>query len=629
MEQIASANYGLALGAILILAGILSSLIASRFGTPLLLVFLLIGMLAGEDGPGGIIFDNYHATYLIGSFALAVILFDGGLRTRISSVQAALGPAVALATAGVVLTAVIVGAFATLVFGLTWPQGLLLGAIVSSTDAAAVFFLLKTGGLQLRPRIGSILEVESGSNDPIAVFLAMILTQVALAGSTSTWTQMIELLVTQFALGSALGLGAGLLCVFLLNRLRLQAGLHPLFVVTAAVAVFGTVSLLGGSGFLAVYVAGLVVGNRSVRAFPSIVNFHDTATWLCQIVMFLVLGLLVTPSRLWEYAVPGMAIAIFLMLVGRPAAVWLCLRPFGLSSQEITFISWVGLRGAVSIFLAAIPTLAGVPGAAMYFNVAFFVVMVSLVVQGWTIAPTARYLGMALRRQSVPASRTEIDLPGQSEKELVGYPIIADSFVALRPAALPGWLKPVLVVREREVHSAAEAGELKVGDYGYFLVSPDRVRRIDRLFAPLPPDVLAAARRSVFGEFPIDGDAAVGDVTGFYGLTAPAELAGLSVREAFATRHAGKLRTGSRIDLGSLASIVAREVDGQTVVRAGLRLDDIADLPLTTLAPQRHSRMDRILCRFLPPPAPRDTTVADDEIVPEPAASAVAETKSS
>jgi potassium/hydrogen antiporter len=350
-----------------------------------------------------------------------------------------------------------------------------------------------------------------------------------------------------------------------------------------------------------------------VRAFPSIVNFHDTATWLCQIVMFLMLGLLVTPSRLMDFVVEGLALAVFLIVVGRPAAVYLCLRPFGLTPREIGFVSWVGLRGAVSIFLAAIPTLAGVPGAEAFFNVAFFVVMVSLVVQGWTIAPAARLFGMALRRPAAQSSRIEIDLPGQSEKELVGYPIVADSFVALRPGSLPGWMKPVMVVREGDVQNAAEAGELKVGDYAYFLVAADRVRRLDRLFAPLPADAVIAANRSVFGEFPIDGDAPIGEVTAFYGLTVPPELAGLTVREAFATRHPGRLRAGSRIDLGALAAVVAREVDGQRLVRAGLRIDDIADLSLAP--PPRDGTLARIASHFAPArkvrrkdPAPEDLT---------------------
>jgi cell volume regulation protein A len=595
MAEIAAANFGLALGAILVLLGILSSLVASRFGTPLLLVFLVLGMLAGEDGPGGIQFDNYQATYLIGSCALAIILFDGGLRTRLSHVRDALAPSFTLATLGVGITTLVVGAFAHLTMALTWPQGLLMGAIVASTDAAAVFFLLKTGGLQLKPRINAVLEIESGSNDPVAVFLTLILTEIALAGDALGWDMAADLL-RQAVLGGALGLASGFLSVFLLNRLNLLSGLHPLFVIAMAIAVLGITALMDGSGFLAVYVSGLVVGNRSVRAFPSIVNFHDTATWLCQIVMFLVLGLLVTPTTLVQYAVPGILLAVFLTVIGRPAAVYACLKPFGFSPPEIGFVSWVGLRGAVSIFLAAIPTLAGVPGAERYFNIAFFVVMVSLVVQGWTIGTAARLTGVALRRPAPATNRIEIDLPGQSEKELVGYPIVADSFVSLRPGSLPGWLKPVLVVREGDVRNAAEAGDLKVGDYAYFLVSADRVRRIDRMFAPLPPDAANAAKRLFFGEFPIDGEAPLSEVAGFYGLEVPPALGGLTVSDAFTARYADKVRAGSRIDLGPFASVVARAVDGHKVARASLRIEEVVDLSAPT--PERSDRLADGLARI-------------------------------
>ncbi|WP_075215897.1 potassium/proton antiporter [Mongoliimonas terrestris] len=579
MEQIASANLFLALGALLVLGGILSSLLASRFGTPLLLVFLIIGMLAGEDGIGGIAFDNYQATYLIGSCALAIILFDGGLRTRLSTVQDALAPSIVLASFGVAITAGVVGVFCSYMFGLNWVEGLLLGAIVASTDAAAVFFLLKTGGLQLKPRIGAMLEIESGSNDPVAVFFTLVLTELALANGGMPGWQVAESLLRQAVLGGGMGLAVGMLLVFLLNRLNLLSGLHPLFVIAAAIALFGFTALLDGSGFLAVYVAGLVVGNRQVRAFPSIVNFHDTATWLCQIVMFLVLGLLVTPSTLMEYLVPGLVVAVFLILVGRPIAIYLCLRLFGFTFKEMLFTSWVGLRGAVSIFLAAIPTLAGVNGAELYFNVAFFVVMISLVVQGWTIAPAARLLGMALKRPAAATSRVEIDLPGQSSKELVGYPIANDSFVALRPSALPTWLKPVLVVREGEVKNAAEiTGGLRVGDYAYFLVPTERVHRLDRVFAPLPPDAANAAKRLVFGEFPIAADAMIDELGAFYDLSVPPDIAGLSVADAFAARFGAKVRPGVRLDLGGFASITARDVADGVVTRARLRFDEVVDV---------------------------------------------------
>lgn len=583
MHQIAVANFVLAFGATLVLLGILSSLLASRFGTPLLLVFLAVGMLAGVDGPGGIDFSNYRLTYMVGSCALAIILFDGGLRTRLAESREALGPSFVLATAGVAVTALLIGAFGVLLLGFDFTEGLLLGAIVASTDAAAVFFLLKTGGLQLRPRIGATLEIESGSNDPVAVFLTIVLTQLAVAHAEPGLSTVASL-ARQAILGAAMGVGGGLLTTVALNRLTLPGGLQPLFTIALTVANFGVTSYIDGSGFLAVYLAGLVVGNSGVRAYPTVTKFLESATWLCQIVMFLMLGLLVTPSKLLEYAPQGLLIAAFLMLIGRPAAVWICLKPFGYTPPEINFVSWVGLRGAVSIFLATVPTLAGAPNAPMYFNVAFFVVIISLLVQGWTIAPAARFFGMALKRSAVTANRFEIDLPGQVENEMVGYPIRADSYAALRPTALPAWLKPVMVVRDGVVKNAAEAGQIRIGDYAYFVTPQDRVSRLDRLFVPLPPDAVIAAKRTAFGEFAVAPDAPLADLATFYEMQVPPQLAGLTVAEAFLAKHGDRLRAGSRLKLASYAELLARTVEDGHLTKASLRLEDVTDL--TMKAPQ-------------------------------------------
>jgi cell volume regulation protein A len=484
MESIAVMNLALLLGAGLVLAGVFSSLVANRFGAPLLLVFLIIGMLAGVDGPGGLEFEDYEAAYLVGSLALAVILFEGGLHTRLSRFQGVLAPALVLATLGVLLTAALTGIFAGWLFGLGWAEALLLGATVASTDAAAVFFLLGAGGLRLRRRVGATLEIESGTNDPVAVFLTLSLVQVVLSGDGSLSSGMLDVLVQQAVVGGVVGWAAGWAISWGLNRVTLPSGLHPLLVAAGAVAAYGAAAVAGGSGFLAVYLAGLVVGNTPVRAFPTVTSVMAAGTWFCQIAMFVMLGLLVTPSRLLDFALPGLAVAVFLMFVARPAAVWLCLLPFGFSRRATAFTAWVGLRGAVGIFLASVPVLAGLPNPDLYFNLGFFVVLTSLVVQGWSIAPLARRLGLALGGTTHPVTRIELDLPGQLERELVGYPVTESSPFYQGERPLPDWARPVLVVRDGQVVDAGGAGALVPDDYVYLLVPPHRARELDSLFAP-------------------------------------------------------------------------------------------------------------------------------------------------
>ncbi|MBN1239882.1 MAG: potassium/proton antiporter [Gammaproteobacteria bacterium] len=476
-------NLVLLFGSALALLGILSSVLATRFGIPLLLVFLAIGMFAGVDGPGGFQFENYELTYLIGSFALSVILFDGGLRTRLTSdLRRRRKPAALLASAGVLITAIITGLVAMWALELSWLEGFLLGSVVASTDAAAVFFLLRSGGLRLRQHVGSTLEMESATNDPAAVFLTLVATSALLAGADGFGVGVLGALLWQIVGGIAFGVAGGFAISWGVNSLHLPAGLHPLMVVASAVLIYAATSVTGGSGLLAVFLAGLVVGNRPMRAFANVTSFHDAATWLCQMVMFIVLGLLVTPSRLVEYLLPALVIALLLMVVARPVAVWLCFLPFNYSRKETFFVSLVGLRGAVSIFLAAIPTLAQIENADIYFNVAFVVVLVSLLVQGSAIRQAATRLGLAVVSKTRPPRRVELDLPGQLDLEMVGYPIVHGSPI-LAGAALPPWVRPVLIVRNREVVDAATAGALRPDDYAYFLAPPQQIHALDRLFA--------------------------------------------------------------------------------------------------------------------------------------------------
>jgi cell volume regulation protein A len=581
MDSIALVNTLLLFGATLILLGIFSSLIATRFGAPLLLIFLVIGMLAGEDGPGGLSFSDYQLTYMIGSLALAVILFDGGLRTNVKRLRGAIAPAVVLATVGVVLTAGLTGAAAVFLFDLPPLYGLLLGAIVASTDAAAVFFLIHAGGLQMKRRINAVLEVESGSNDPVAVFMTLVLVQFAAAAGgdqlaidglpAGLFVAMTFL--QQAAIGTAGGLLGGFTASAILNRVTLPGGLYPLMVIAVAVLIYSLTAVLNGSGFLAVYVAGLILGNRPLRASASIVTVNDAATWLCQIVMFLVLGLLVTPSKMLAYAVPAVLLAAFLTLVARPVAVGLCLLPFRFSFKENLLVSWVGLRGAVSIFLAAIPMLAGVDHADVYFNVAFVVVLCSLVVQGWSLTFVARKLGLAIPRTGAGVRRVELDIPGQLAREMVGYPVLADSAVAAG-APVPAWAIPAFVVRDREIIAPDAAGPLKPGDYAYFLAPQDRLRTLDQLFVGHAE--LLAHDDPFFGEFDFSGEVKLGDMAALYDLAPSTADAEKTISELFHDRFDGRPEVGDNLRVAG-AVLVARQVDNDQVVRAGLQFAELGD----------------------------------------------------
>ncbi|HUO81641.1 MAG TPA: potassium/proton antiporter [Gammaproteobacteria bacterium] len=576
MESIALVNAVLLIGALLVIAGIFSSLIASRFGAPLLLVFLVIGMLAGEDGPGGLVFDDYQLTFLVGSLALAVILFDGGLRTRTSRFRGVLLPAATLATLGVALTATVTGLLAIFAFNFSFLEGMLIGSVVASTDAAAVFFLLHAGGLQLKQRVSALLEIESGTNDPVALLLTIVLVELILAVPQVSALDVAAMLARQAVLGVGAGVAGGYAVSWLLNKVQLPGGLHPLFVVASAIFIFSLTSIIGGSGFLAAYLGGLVLGNRPIRSFASITSFHDTATWLCQMIMFLVLGLLVTPSLLVQYAVPALIIAIWLILVARPVSVWLCLAPFRFTMQEKAFVSWVGLRGAVSIFLAAIPMLTGLPHAEAYFNIAFFVVLVSLVVQGWSIAPVAKRLGMSLPGAVATVQRVEFDLPGQLHYEIVGYRLRSDSAVLGR-ASVPRWARPVLVVRDKAVLDTADAGPLQQGDYAYFLAPPHRVHRLDRLFAPTGAEIDA----DIADEIQFPGDFKLAELQELYGLAPEVGDRELTLADLFAERYHDEPETGDRLPLGA-ATLVARVLDQGRVIRVGVQSNALAGRAVKT-----------------------------------------------
>ncbi len=578
MASLDTVSITILLGSLLVLAGIMSSLVALRFGAPLLLAFLVVGMLAGESGPGGIKFDDVETAYTVGSIALGLILFDGGLRTRFQTFRSVIGPAGVLATLGVLLTATLTAPAAMLTLGLSWTESLLLGAAVASTDAAAVFFLLHAKGLRLRPRVGATLEVESGVNDPFAIFLTIILVEILLMGS-KPWTEVIWVLLREALLGALIGYLGGRAVVWVLNHLDLPQGLHAPFVATAAVVIFGATQFGHGSGFLAVYIAGLVVGNSSTRAHNLLVAFLDAATWLAQIGMFVLLGLLAWPSRLVDVILPALAVAFTLMFVARPVAVFVSLALFRFSTREKLFISWVGLRGAVGIFIASIPLLVGLPKGSIYFDVGFVVVLVSLLVQGWSIPAAARRLRIALPRTDVSARRTELDLPGQLEQELVGYPVIAGS-PYLRRGITPSWAKLTLVVRDARVYTPEEAGTVREGDHVYFLAPPERAATLDRFFVDMPAAVAADA--SLIEDFFVPGDATLGALAEIYGLTIPPDKASMKLSDYFAEQFMRTPKTGDVLRLGPMAVAAHTVMEGR-VVMVGLQLAEPEPVPRTTL----------------------------------------------
>ncbi len=567
MASLDAISIGILLGSLLVLAGIMSSLVAMRFGAPLLLVFLLLGMLAGEAGPGGIEFNDVGTAYAVGSIALAFILFDGGLRTRFATFRSVLAPALTLATAGVLLTAMLTAPMAAFAFNLRWLEALLVGAVVASTDAAAVFFLMHARGLRLRRRVGATLEVESGSNDPFAVLLTMLLVEFLSMGD-QTWGHVLGVLAKQGLLGTIIGLIGGRGIVLVLNRLSLAQGLHAPFVTTTALVIFGLASAMHASGFLAVYVAGLIVGNQPTRAHNTVVVFLDAVTWLAQIVMFVLLGLLAWPHRLMGSIWPALAVAATLMLVARPLAVFACLAPFRFPWREKAFISWVGLRGAVGIFLASIPLLVGLPNAFLYFDIAFVVVLVSLLVQGWSIAGAARLLHVALPRQDALPRRVELDLPGQLAQEIVGYPLAPNS-PYLKRGLLPSWAKPTLVVRSEKILSPAEAHPVKVGDYVYLLAPPEKAQALDRFFVHMPPP--ATPDPLLLGDFFVAGDVTLGALAEIYGLSISPEETGLPLATYIEQSLIHPPKEGDIVPLGSIALVTHRVKDGR-ISSVGLRL---------------------------------------------------------
>ncbi|AHF85554.1 potassium transporter CPA [Rhizobium leguminosarum bv. trifolii WSM1689] len=558
----------------LVLLAAFSSLLAFRFGAPLLLLFLMIGLAAGVDGLG-IEFSNNYLAYILGSIALAVILFDSGFGTPMQAFRLAAVPSLALASVGVLITASLFAFAAMWLLNFTWLEGLLLGSIVASTDAAAVFFLLRIGGINIRDKVRSTLEVESGTNDPMAIFLTIALVEVLASGERYAGINigMLAMFVQQMGLGVILGLLGGMMIVLIVSKLDTDRGLTPIFVLALALLVFSFTGAVGGSGFLAVYVAGIYAGNRKMQAIGTIKRFQDGMTWLAQIIMFLVLGLLATPSQFPVIIVPAILLALFLIFVARPLAIWLSLLPFDYTQQEIGFVAWVGLRGAVSILLAIMPILGGLENGQIYFNTAFIIVLVSLLLQGWTIKPVAKKLGLIIPPRIGAVDKVEVDLPGAANHELLSYRVIKDSPV-LRGERIPRWATPSLVIRDGKSMRYQYAGRLREHDLVYLFIVPSYSRLLDRLFASRAP--VDDDDAEFFGAFALSPARPAADLDAAYGpgLLNESEK-GLTIAELMRQRLGGKADYADRVRLGSIILIVRDLDEHDHITSVGMSLEAV------------------------------------------------------
>ena len=460
---------------------------SAKLGVPVALAFLLVGVAAGSEGIGGIPFENYHLTFQIGATALALILFDGGLNTPMSSVRSVAGPAIVLATVGVVLTATATAVFAHWL-GLDWPLALLLGAIVSSTDAAAVFSVLSASGIKLRDRVGHLLEVESGLNDPMAVILTTALTANLIAPGSENWMEIGVKVLVEMTVGGVVGYVVGRLAHWRLSRMRLPAqGLYPAFTLGVACLAYGLPTLVHGSGFLGVYVAGVVLGSRTFPHAVGVRRVHDAMGWLSQIAMFLMLGLLVFPSRLAEVSNIGLGIALGLAFLARPLVVALCLAPFRLPAREVTYVGWVGLRGAVPIVLATIPVMSGVPASRDLFDLVFFIVVIGAFLPGSTVPWMSRKLDV-----QAPVSQPTVESPiiveqPQGDMQLRMFriePSVAVYGAAVGEVPLPPGSAITVIDRGGTVLAPKRTILLEDGDGVYVLYKEEDGQLIELMFGP-------------------------------------------------------------------------------------------------------------------------------------------------
>ena len=583
-------------GALLIFASIMASTLSARLGVPLLLLFLIVGMLAGEQGILGIEFSQYGIANFVGQAALACILLDGGLRTSFKSFRVGLKPAVTLATWGVLATVMVLGVFVTWLLDVDWRFGLLMAAIVGSTDAAAVFSLLRNGGVKLNDRVQATLELESGANDPLAILLVTGLIALNVDPAGQTVLGFLGLLLQQLGVGLGMGLLFGYLLARLLPKVHLAEGMYAILILSAGLSVFAATNLLGGSGFLAVYLTGVLIGNHKVRSTEHVMRVMDSFAWLSQAVLFVVLGLLVTPSNVinvWHYSV---AIAAFMILVARPIAVYTSVKPFKFKDREIGFISWVGLRGAVPITLAILPVMAGIEDAFMLFDIAFGVVVLSLILQGTTIPFMANVFRVRIPTNKDPKEEHEVWVSDKASITLYEFEVQAGAFaIGRHPLGISNRISPdeisvFALVRGQQIVVVEEDTKLRYGDSVWYAMRGNHASKIAKIFNDTTLD--RKAIDDFYGDWLLSPSVKLGDLPFFTDMVASESLADTlkykkpkntesmweqTVAEYVAQSLETAPVSGDTVEIDDAWSLVIKEVDDKGKLRTiGLKHEEPA-----------------------------------------------------
>lgn len=569
-------NLPILIFAVLLCISILTSLFSTRAGIPLILIFLCVGLVVGTGG-----FETLEALrrpkicFFIGSLALALILFDSGFQTKMQNYRAAAKPSLILATVGVIATAGLLAPFAHWILHIDWIPAFLLASIISSTDSAAVFFLLRSQGITLREKVKATLEVESGANDPMAIFLTVsciTLIQQQLSGEQLSYTTMGLLFLGQLLIGGGAGYMLGRLIQIIINWVKLESALYPIFVTGLVLIGFSITNMLGGSGYMAVYIAGLLVGNCKIQARQQISKFQQTLTWLSQITMFTCLGLFVTVTGLKAYWQPALALGVLLMLFTRPVMIWLILSFFRqYSAQEKNFISFVGLRGATSILLALMPVVYALDFSDAFFNIIFVMVLMSLSIQGFFIPKMARLCHVAVPSTHPDPAEAELDLPGLADSSLILYQL-TDTSPAVQGTKIPRWAEPSLVVREGIAYFAGGVlKRLKSGDKVYvFLPSNSRRDTLDRLYGD-GENATAEETRDIFGDFPIEPTTTFGELSALYGIKVPEQICNTGIAD-FMTHELTDIEIGDRLSLDTV-ELVVRALEDGAPTEIGLDID--------------------------------------------------------